>query len=120
MVATASNGDVVAHALLTRCHVGDVPALCLAPCSVLPELQRRGIGSAVVTAVLDAARGQGEAFVVVLGHPTYYPRFGFHRASEAGISLPIEAPDEASMAMTLDPRRPLASGVVRYASPFGI
>jgi putative acetyltransferase len=62
----------------------------------------------------------GEAFVVVLGHPTYYPRFGFTRASQHGIGLSIDVPDEALMALTLDLARPLPRGTVHYAAPFGI
>jgi putative acetyltransferase len=120
LVATTPGGRVVGHALLTRCHVDDVPALCLAPCSVLPERQRTGAGTAAINAALAAARSRGEAFVIVLGHPGYYPRFGFRRASEAGIRLSIEVPDEALMALALDPARPLPSGTVRYAAPFGI
>ncbi|GAB3113759.1 N-acetyltransferase [Streptomyces calidiresistens] len=110
----------VAHALLTRCHIGDVPALCLGPCAVLPDHQRRGAGSAVIRAALAAARARGEHFVTVLGHPEYYPRFGFARASAHGIGLSIEVPDEALMVLALDPGRPLPSGTIRYADPFGI
>jgi putative acetyltransferase len=62
----------------------------------------------------------GESFVIVLGHPDYYPRFGFRRASLAGIRLSIEVPDEALMALSLDPERALPRGTVRYAAPFGI
>ncbi|MDR7279123.1 GNAT family N-acetyltransferase [Catenuloplanes atrovinosus] len=120
IVAVTPSGLVAGHALLTRCHIGDIPALCLAPCSVLPAHQRTGAGSAAIRAVLAAAAARGEAFVVVLGHPDYYPRFGFRRASEAGIRLPIEVPDEAAMALTLDPARPLPPGTVRYPAPFGI
>ncbi|MEV0250071.1 N-acetyltransferase [Nocardia sp. NPDC050712] len=110
----------VGHALLTRCHVGETPALCLAPCSVLPEYQRTGAGSAAIRAALAAAAARGEHAVVVLGHPEYYPRFGFDRASAHGISVSFEVPDEALMALTLDADRALPGGVVRYAAPFGI
>ncbi|MHA6780316.1 GNAT family N-acetyltransferase [Pseudonocardia saturnea] len=119
LVSTDPDGAPVGYALLTRCHVGDVPALCLAPCAVLPRFQRTGAGSAAITAGLAAARAMGERFVVVLGHPTYYPRFGFGRASAHGISLSIEVPDEALMALSLDDD-PLPGGQVRYAAPFGI
>ncbi len=119
LVSTGTDGTPVGHALLTRCHIGDVPALCLAPCAVLPGFQRSGAGSAAITAGLEAARSVGERFVVVLGHPTYYPRFGFGRASAHGIRLSIEVPDEALMAMSLDDG-PLPGGQVRYAAPFGI
>lgn len=119
LVSTDTAGAPVGFALLTRCHIGDVPALCLAPCAVLPRVQRTGAGSAAITAGLAAARAMGERFVVVLGHPTYYPRFGFGRASAHGISLSIEVPDEALMALSLDDG-PLPGGRVRYAAPFGI
>ncbi|WP_150460533.1 GNAT family N-acetyltransferase [Nesterenkonia ebinurensis] len=120
VVSTTAEGLVVGHALLTRCHVGEVPALCLAPCAVLPAHQRTGAGSAAIRAALQAAREKAEVFVVVLGHPDYYPRFGFERASAHRIKLSIEVPDEALMALTLDPDRALPAGTVRYAAPFGI
>jgi predicted N-acetyltransferase YhbS len=119
LVSTDTGGAPVGHALLTRCHIGEVPALCLAPCAVLPRFQRTGAGSAAIRAGLAAARAMGERVVVVLGHPTYYPRFGFGRASAHGISLSIEVPDEALMALSLD-GGPLPAGRVRYAAPFGI
>lgn len=120
VVATTAEGTVVAHALLTRCHIGEVPALCLAPCAVLPAHQRTGAGSAAIRGALQAARDRGEAYVVVLGHPRYYPRFGFEQASSYGIRLSIKVPDEALMALTLDPDRALPAGTVHYAAPFGI
>ncbi|WP_406192740.1 N-acetyltransferase [Streptomyces sp. NBC_01017] len=119
-VATDDDGRPVGHALLTRCHIGDVPALCLAPCAVRPEQQSSGAGSAVICAALAAAKAKGEHYVVVLGHPAYYPRFGFDRASAHGIGLTIDVPDEALMALTLDADHPLPGGTVRYAAPFGI
>ncbi|WP_158887826.1 GNAT family N-acetyltransferase [Amycolatopsis anabasis] len=120
IVATNQEGTPVGHALLTRCHIGETPALCLAPCAVLPEYQKTGAGSAAIRAALRAAKDKGGFFVTVLGHPTYYPRFGFTRASEHGIGLTIDVPDEAMMALTLDSGHPLPSGTVRYAAPFGI
>ncbi|MFJ4364679.1 GNAT family N-acetyltransferase [Streptomyces chartreusis] len=120
LVSTDDDGRPVGFALLTRCHIGDVPALCLAPCAVRPEWQRTGAGSAAVRAALAAARDMGEHHVVVLGHPAYYPRFGFTRASAHGIGLTIDVPDEALMALALDAGHPLPGGTVRYAAPFGI
>ncbi|MES4828719.1 GNAT family N-acetyltransferase, partial [Streptomyces anthocyanicus] len=75
---------------------------------------------AAVRAALAAAGRLGEHHVVVLGHPEYYPRFGFGRASAHGIRLSIDVPDEALMALTLDAAHPLPAGTVRYAAPFGI
>ncbi|UGT71070.1 N-acetyltransferase [Nocardia gipuzkoensis] len=120
LVSTLPDGTPVGFALLTRCHVDTTPALCLGPCAVLPEYQKTGAGATAIRAALAAATRMGELFVIVLGHPTYYPRFGFGRASEYGIGLSIEVPDEALMALTLDPAHPLPRGTVRYAAPFGI
>ncbi len=120
IVSTGEDGEVIGHALLTRCHIGDTPALCLAPVSVRPEHQKSGAGSAAIRAALAAAKDMGEHCVTVLGHPAYYPRFGFTRASAHGIGLTIDVPDEAMMALALDGTHPLPSGTVRYAAPFGI
>lgn len=120
LLATEDDGTPVGHALLTRCHIGTTPALCLAPCAVLPTHQRSGAGSAAIRAALDTAKSHGEHFVTVLGHPTYYPRFGFTQASSHGIGLTIDVPEEALMAMSLDDVRPLPSGTIHYAAPFGI
>ncbi|MEV0443817.1 N-acetyltransferase [Streptomyces spectabilis] len=120
IVATDDDGELVGYALLTRCHIDDTPALCLAPVAVRPEHQKTGAGSAAIRAALKAAKDMGEHFVVVLGHPDYYPRFGFGRASAHGIRLTIDVPDEAVMALTLDADHPLPGGTVRYAAPFGI
>lgn len=119
VVTTDGTDTAVGHALLTRCHIGDTAALCLAPCAVLPRHQRTGAGSAAIRTGLDRARERGERYVVVLGHPAYYPRFGFGRAGEHGIRLSVEVPDDALMALSLD-GSPLPGGQVRYAAPFGI
>lgn len=120
----ALDGDpvaaVVGYALLTRCHVGETRALCLAPCAVRPDRQRRGAGSAAIRAALGTAAGRGERFVVVLGHPGYYPRFGFRRAAEHGITLSVEVPADALMVLALHAGDPVPAGPVRYAPPFGI
>lgn len=87
---------------------------------VLPAYQRRGVGSAAIRAVLDAAQGSGETLVVVLGHADYYPRFGFTRASGSGVRVSFEVPDEALMVLALDPPRAVPGGIVRYAAAFGV
>ena len=120
MVTTNADGDPVAHALLTRCHIDQVPALCLAPCSVHPHHQRSGAGSAAIRAVLQAAADLDERYVTVLGHPEYYPRFGFTRASAHGIRVPFDVPDEALMVQALDPGSRPPGGTIRYAAAFGI
>ncbi|MFA5708182.1 GNAT family N-acetyltransferase [Mycolicibacterium sp.] len=118
MVSTTPGGDPVGYALLTRCHIDDTAALCLGPCAVLPEAQRTGAGSAAIRAVLTAASQQGERFVTVLGHPGYYPIFGFSRASAHGVRMRDPVPDDALMVLALD-GSVIPAGTIRYAAPFG-
>ncbi|MCX5280275.1 N-acetyltransferase [Streptomyces sp. NBC_01281] len=119
-VAEAPDGTVAAYALITRCHVDDAPAAALAPVAVRPDLQRRGAGSAVVRAVLDAARARGERLVLVLGHPGYYPRFGFGPAATYGIRPGFDVPSEHLMALVLGGSWPVAPGTIRYPAAFGV
>ncbi|MEV5972370.1 bifunctional class I SAM-dependent methyltransferase/N-acetyltransferase [Streptomyces sp. NPDC051921] len=119
-VAEAPDGTVAAYALITRCHVDGVPAAALAPVAVAPAHQRTGAGQAVVRAVLDAARLRGERLVLVLGHPDYYPRFGFVRASAYGIKPAFEVPDEAMMALDLDGSGSVTRGTISYPAAFGV
>lgn len=75
------DGDVVGHILFSRLPIvtptGSIEAASLAPMGVLPAHQRRGFGSQLVAAGLDACRERGYGIAVVLGHPAFYPRFGF-------------------------------------------
>ncbi|MFF2010634.1 GNAT family N-acetyltransferase [Streptomyces sp. NPDC058195] len=114
------DGAVAAYALLTRCWVGEAPALALAPVATAPEHQRQGAGQAAVRAALDAARLQGESLVLVLGHPAYYPRFGFVPASRYGIRPGFDVPDEAMMALVLDASAPVPQGTITYPAAFGV
>lgn len=82
---------------------GEFEAAGLAPMAVLPEYQNQGAGSMLVrTGLADLSR-LGYKAVIVLGHPGYYPRFGFVPASRWGIRFPVEVPDDAFMALELVP-----------------
>jgi putative acetyltransferase len=120
IVTEDPDGALVGHALLTRCHVDGAPALALAPCAVLPRRQRSGAGSAAIRAGLEAARAKGENLILVLGHPEYYPRFGFTPASGFGIRASFDVPDEALMALALDPDAEAPRGTIAYPAPFGV
>jgi len=118
-------GQIVGHILFSRLRIeaGDrtVDAAVLAPMAVLPERQRAGIGSALVRAGLDACREAGVAAIVVLGHPDYYPRFGFSADAARGLRCPFPGAGNAFMALELIPGSlDLSDAAVRYAPPFGV
>ena len=94
-------------------------AMALAPMAVRPDHQRRGIGSALVRAGLDECRTRGVEAVFVVGHPEYYPRFGFSRASRFGITCEFSVPDEAFMAIELAEGSLLnRKGMIRFHDAF--
>lgn len=119
-VATEPDGTVVGHALLTRCRVDAAPSLALAPCSVRPDHQGVGVGTAVITALLDEAGRRHEESVIVLGHADYYPRFGFVPASTYGVAAGFDVPDESFMAMPLFDGAHVPSGTIVYPPAFGV
>jgi len=102
------DGRVVGHVLFSRIAIRtgggpDIPALALAPVAVLPEHQGQGIGAALIRTGLDRARDLGHRIVVVVGHPNYYPRFGFTPARAQGLEAPFPVSDPAFMALALVP-----------------
>lgn len=118
------NGKPVAHILFTPV-VLDAAARCLegmglAPVAVLPEFQGRGIGSRLIKMGLEKLRNDGRSFVVVLGEPAYYSRFGFQAASHFGIACEFEGvPEDALMILAFDEQAvDGASGVARYRPEF--
>ena len=119
------DGEVVGHILFTRAAIiGPDRAwesLTLAPVSVAPAHQRRGIGGQLIRAGLDLARELGYGNINLVGHPDYYPRFSFQRASRYHITVPFDVPDEAFMILELRPGAlDDVSGVLRYAPEFGL
>ena len=96
----------------------DPAVLALGPIAVLPDRQRRGIGAALVRAALVLAVERGAWAVVLLGHPAYYPRFGFEPARPLGLLPSADWPDAAWMACRLPGWSPSVAGVVGYARPF--
>lgn len=129
--------EIVAHALFTRVTVTPadgtmtdrtapggaeahvVSLLGLGPVAVLPALQGRGIGTRLVEACLERLRVEGHPAVVVVGHPGYYPRFGFLPAGRWGLRWETDIPEEAVMAMELTPGALRdVGGVVRFRPEF--
>lgn len=100
------DGVVVGHLMCSPATLGghpDVRLMGLAPMAVLPTHQGRGVGSALVREAVARCRALGADGMIVLGHPGYYPRFGFTPASRWGITCEYEASDEAFMALELRP-----------------
>lgn len=100
------DGRIVGHILfspLTLLPPAGVKLAGLAPMAVLPEYQRQGIGSSLVEAGITACRRHGCDGIVVLGHPHFYPRFGFVPASHFALRSEYDVPDEVFMALELKP-----------------
>jgi putative acetyltransferase len=122
-LVVVANDQVVGHVLFTSAVVvmatEESPALALGPMAVQPGMQRSGIGSRLVRHGLAAATALQHRLVIVLGHPEFYRRFGFDRASRYGVRAPFDVPDEVFMALWLPGSVPRnLDGVVRYADPF--
>jgi putative acetyltransferase len=115
-------GKIVGHILCSNLPIitgaGTIPALALAPLAVLPEFQRQGIGSALARRGLEVCRDRGHRIVIVVGHPAFYPRFGFSHE----LAIKLESPysgRQSFMAMELIAGA-LAGvvGQVKYPPPF--
>ena len=110
----------IAFSLVTiTSDTATIEALGLAPLAVLPAYQRRGIGSQLVDAGLTACHHTPYGVVVVLGHPHYYPRFGFVPAKPLGIVWEHDAPEEAFMVQEIKAGALTHTrGVVKYRPEF--
>lgn len=120
----AEDDFVVGHILFSPVVIdagaSQLVGMALGPMAVLPERQRQGIGTRLVEHGLEIIRDRYCPFVVVVGHPEYYPRFGFERSSKYGLASEWEnMPDEAFMIAVLD-REAMqgVSGIVKYRQEF--
>ncbi|MBO1266549.1 N-acetyltransferase [Arthrobacter cavernae] len=111
-------GDIVGHVISTRAMVGGLELLGLGPISVLPTLQRRGIGSALMRETAARAEAAGEKGIALLGSTEYYPRFGYVPASSLGIEAPEAAWGDHFQLLALPAWPDGARGIFRYAEPF--
>ena len=117
-----NQGQVVGQILFTPVSIAEAPsvqAMGLAPMAVAPELQRGGIGTALVRAGVARCKEMGAELVVVLGHPEFYPRFGFAPAARFGLKSEFPVPEEVFMALPLREDGELEfDGTVRYHAAF--
>ncbi|WP_172625677.1 GNAT family N-acetyltransferase [Chryseobacterium panacisoli] len=125
LVAEDENGEIAGHILFTKITIeGDgesFRSLALAPVSVKPEFQNQGIGGKLISQGHHIAKELGYESVILVGHENYYPRFGYKKTSNFGISFPFDIPEENGMAVELvKDGLKNKKGVVKYPQEFGI
>lgn len=116
-------GKVVGHILFSPLTIENgnesFPALILAPIAVLPEYQNQGIGSKLVEKGIIECRNHGHSIIILVGHPEYYPRFGFKPAEQNGIQHPFKVPEDVFMVCELVPDTlNKVNGVLKYSAAF--
>ena len=117
--------NIVGHIVFSRMWIdtakGSIPAVALAPMAVLPGHQRQGVGGRLIRSGLDWLRDRGEQIAIVLGHPDYYPRFGFESAAKWGLTCRWPASADSFMALELVPGSfGNQGGRVEYAQAFNV
>ena len=125
LVAEVYN-QITGYILLTKIKIEEkdkntYASLALAPVAVLPDYQGKGIGGKLIQAAHDKARALGFGSVVLLGHESYYPKFGYKPTKEFDIRLPFDVPEKNCMAIELSQNAlQNVSGVVHYPKEFEI
>ena len=122
LVAEVKN-EVVGHILFTPVELtenkNNLKIAGLAPMAVLSQLQNRGVGSKLVNAGLKICKSQGYDAVAVLGHPAYYPKFGFTPSVNFGIKSEYDVPADAFMVLELVPEALKdRKGIIKYHEEF--
>ena len=118
LVAVNPTGETIGHVLGTRGHVGQDPVVAIGPLAVRPDHQRRGVGSALMHAVLGAADALGEPLAALLGDPAYYRRFGFERSIVYQITPPTPDGQPHFQVRVLTGYHPWLRGMFTYPEPF--
>lgn len=111
------NGEVLGHVLFTTVNIvggeKSVPGRILAPVGVSPVAQGKGIGGRLIRTGLEQLRASGAGLVFVLGHPSYYPRFGFEPAGRLGLLAPYPIPEKVADAWMVQELEPGLLGKVK-------
>jgi predicted N-acetyltransferase YhbS len=122
-LAALLDNKIVGHIVLSKINIKndekEYQTLILAPVSVLPEFQNRGIGSQLIKAAHQKATELGYTSVILVGHEDYYPRFGYKKAAGFGIKQPFDVPEENNLAVELvENGLKDVSGIVEYPKYF--
>jgi putative acetyltransferase len=123
LVAVKNDGEIIGHILFSSISIetenGEISTLALSPMAVKPPYQRQGVGSKLVIEGLNVCKELGYKHVVVLGHPEFYPRFGFTPAKLFGIQAPFPVRDEVFMILEIEPGSLNGiAGTVKYPPAF--
>jgi putative acetyltransferase len=102
-LVAADDAVVVGHIMFSPLTVGSAIGAGLGPMAVAPSHQGRGIGTRLVQTGIERLRATRCPFIVVIGHPGFYPRFGFQPAVTYGLTCEWDVPAEAFMVYVLDP-----------------
>ena len=118
------DGAIVGHVIFSEARIetdsGVIPAMALGPLCVHPDWQQRGIGGQLVREGFEACRRLGHRIAVVIGHSTYYPRFGFQRGRPLGIEMSLGRLEQSRMVMELAPGAlDGVRGMVYFSPVFG-
>lgn len=113
-------GEIVGHVMFTYVRLDDDERgmLCLAPLSVTPARQKDGIGGALIRDGTVRAEALGAPLIVLVGHPAYYPRFGFEPGRPLGLEPPDGTHDAVFMALRLSNYAPTIRGRVSWPAVF--
>ncbi|WP_158796184.1 GNAT family N-acetyltransferase [Pedobacter sp. L105] len=124
IVAENEHQEIVGHIMLTKMHIQnkgiDYSALTLAPLSIIPSYQNKGIGSKLVMESHRIAADLGFKFIAILGIPNYYPKFGYELTSRYDISLPIKIAKSNSLIISLIDHdfSEIIGGTIKYSDEF--
>ena len=121
-LVAAENQDVIGHIMFTPVKLeafDKLHLMSLAPMAVSPSLQRGGVGTQLVKAGLQRCSALGVGAVAVLGHPEYYPRFGFRPSTQWGIKSEYDVPEDVFMMLELSAGYLQGyQGIIRYNTVF--
>ncbi len=116
------DGEIVGHILFTKSEIR-LPdgrakdAITFGPLSILPERQRQGIGASLIAHSMEKARDLGFGAVLITGVPDYYPKLGFKRARDYGLTLPDGTAEDFFMAYELQPAYLAGGGTLHFLPP---
>ena len=119
LVAVQEN-RVIGYILFTKIKIGDSTELALAPLAVLPEYQRKGVGTSLVKKGYKVAKQLNYNYSIVLGSNKYYSKLGYTPASNYNIKAPFDVEDDSFLAIKLNENAKAISGIVEYDEAFGI